>query len=208
MVDDHTLFRQGLSALLQEFSDIHIAFEAANGKELQELLPHQQQIDVVLMDINMPVMNGYEATEWLTAQHPEIQVLALSMFDDEVAIIKMLKAGAKGYVLKESTPAELHNAIFSIVKNGFYANELVNANTLKTIETQQLENNVAYNFSSKELSFLQYCASELTYKEIAHAMGVAHRTVDNYRESLFIKLDIKSRVGLVLWGIKQGLIKL
>ncbi|MBN8836257.1 MAG: response regulator transcription factor [Sphingobacteriia bacterium] len=208
LVDDHTLFRNGLSSLLSEFTDIEVAFEACGGKELQNKIETDPEIDVILMDINMPVMDGFEATLWMTQHYPLVKIIALSMYDEDTTIIKMLRAGACGYVLKESTPSELHKAIFSVLEKGYYSNDLVSASVIKSIHSSNNNGAGQLVFSDKELIFMQHCASELTYKEIAHEMGVAVRTVDNYREALFSRLDIKSRVGLVLWGLKRGYIKL
>ena len=124
------------------------------------------------------------------------------MYEDEKAIIKMIKAGAGGYLLKESKPSELLVAIQAIQVKGFYVNDLVTGRLLTSIKNEPTSN----LYSEKELTFLQLCSTELTYKEIAVQMNVSHRTVDNYRESLFTKLNIKSRTGLVVYGIKNGLI--
>jgi len=202
IVDDHTLFRSGLASLLEEFDEIKIAFEAVNGVDLQTKITRHSEIQLVLMDINMPVMDGFAATKWVKTNYPNVHVLALSMLEDEKAIIGMLKAGAGGYMLKESTPSDLLTAIKVIVDKGFFVNELVSGRllvALKDTDTKPV-------FSNRELTFLQYCSTELTYKEIADLMNVSPRTVDNYRESLFAKLNIKSRTGLVVYGIKNNLI--
>ena len=203
VVDDHTLFRSGLASLIEEFDEINMVFEAKNGIDFQEKLKKSPTIQVVLMDINMPIMDGYSTTKWIKANYPTINVLALSMFEDEKAIIGMLKAGAGGYLLKESKPSELLHAIHTINEKGVYINELVSGRLLNALKQERQP-----IFSDRELTFLQYCSTELTYKEIASEMNVSPRTVDNYRESLFTKLNIKSRTGLVVYGIKNNLIAL
>ena len=203
IVDDHTLFRSGLASLIAEFEEINVVFTAKNGHDFQEKLKKNDPLQVVLMDINMPVMDGYAATKWIKSNHPEIKIVALSMFEDEKAIIDMLRAGAGGYLLKESKPAELLLAITTIKEKGFYINDLVSGRLLTSLKQDQ-----SPLFSERELTFLQHCGSELTYKEIASEMNISPRTVDNYRESLFAKLNIKSRTGLVVYGIKNGLIKI
>ncbi|CAH0168638.1 Transcriptional regulatory protein DegU [Pedobacter sp. Bi27] len=202
IVDDHTLFRSGLASLLEEFDEINVTFEAVNGLDLQSKINSHKHVQLVLMDINMPVMDGFAATKWVKTNHPNVHVLALSMLEDEKAIIGMLKAGAGGYMLKESTPSDLLTAIKVIVDKGFYVNELVSGRLLVALK----DSDQKPVFSARELTFLQYCSTELTYKEIADLMIVSPRTVDNYRESLFAKLNIKSRTGLVVYGIKNNLI--
>jgi len=202
IVDDHTLFRSGLASLLEEFDEIEIVFEAINGVDLQTKISQHSAVQLVLMDINMPVMDGFAATKWVKANHPNVHVLALSMLEDEKAIIGMLKAGAGGYMLKESTPSDLLTAIKVIVDKGFYVNELVSGRLLVALK----DSDIKPVFSARELTFFQHCSTELTYKEIADLMNVSPRTVDNYRESLFAKLNIKSRTGLVVYGIKNNLI--
>jgi DNA-binding NarL/FixJ family response regulator len=205
IVDDHTLFRSGLANLLEEFEEIKVVFEAINGLDFQEKLNRHEPISVVLMDINMPVMDGYATTKWIKTNHPEINILALSMLEDEKAIIEMLKAGASGYLLKESKPSDLLLAIQTIQEKGFYINELVTGRLLAAVKKEEPVKGI---FSEKELIFLQLCSTEFTYKQIGIQMNVGHRTVDNYRESLFTKLHIKSRIGLVVYGIKNGLISI
>ena len=204
VVDDHTLFRSGLANLLTEFEEINVVIEAQNGVDLQEKIKTFEEVKVILMDINMPIMDGYASTKWIKENYPQTHVIALSMFEDEKAIIGMLKAGAGGYLLKESKPSELLTAIKTIAEKGFYINDLVSGRLLISLKNEDAKP----IFSEKELIFLQYCSTELTYKEIASEMNISPRTVDNYRESLFAKLNIKSRTGLVVYGIKNNLVKI
>jgi DNA-binding NarL/FixJ family response regulator len=203
IVDDHTLFRNGVAALLGEFEELNIAFDAGNGEQFQLQLKKHPLPQVVLMDINMPVMDGYETTKWLKANHPGVKVLALSMFEDDKAIIQMIKCGASGYVLKESKPRELLEAIKTIHTKGSYINELVSGKLLRSVT----DTDATAGFTKKELEFIKLCCSELTYKEIADQMFVSPRTVDNYREALFQKLNLKSRTGLVLYAIQHEIFK-
>jgi DNA-binding NarL/FixJ family response regulator len=199
IVDDHTLFRNGVAGLMNEFDELEVVFEAENGQQMQNALGKHVTPDVVLMDINMPVMDGYEATAWLKKNHPQIKVLALSMFEDDKAVIRMIRNGASGYVLKESKPAELLEAIKTIYARGVYINELVSGKLIRSLTAEE----DSLDFTKKELEFLRLCCSELTYKEIADKMFVSPRTIDNYRESLFSKLNLKSRTGLVLYAIQN-----
>src|SRR5690349_19493762 len=119
LADDHVLLRNGLANLLRDH-EYDVLFEADNGKEFLERFPLHSLPDIVLMDINMPKMDGYETTLWLKKNHPTVKVLALSMYDDENAIIRMIKNGARGYILKDSDPAELRAAIHALLTKGFY----------------------------------------------------------------------------------------
>jgi len=203
IVDDHTLFRNGVAALMAEFDELEVVFEAENGQQLQQALAKHTRPDVILMDINMPVMDGYASTKWVKQNYPKIRVLALSMFEDDKAVIQMIKCGAGGYVLKESRPRELLEAIKAIHEKGVYINEMVSGKLLRSVTDKE----DLPDISKKELEFLRLCCSELTYKEIADQMFVSPRTVDNYREALFLKLNLKSRSGLVLYAIQNGIFK-
>jgi len=202
IVDDHTLFRNGVAALMSEFAELRVVFEAENGEQLQQMLTNHPLPQVILMDINMPVMDGYQATKWVKEKYPQIKVLALSMFEDDKAVIRMIKCGAGGYVLKESKPRELLEAIKTVNEKGVYINEMVSGKLIRSVAGEN-----ATGFSNKELEFLKLCCSELTYKEIADKMFVSPRTVDNYRESLFQKLNMKTRTGLVLYAIQNEIFK-
>lgn len=187
---------------MAEFEELKVVFEAENGQQMQQMLTKQPLPHVILMDINMPVMDGYLATKWVKEKHPQVKVLALSMFEDDKAVIRMIKAGAGGYVLKESKPRELLEAIKAINEKGSFINEMVSGKLIRSVATEG-----APDFSRKEFEFLRLCCSELTYKEIADQMFVSPRTVDNYRESLFQKLNLKTRTGLVLYAIQNEIFK-
>ncbi len=202
IVDDHTLFRNGVAALMSEFDELKVVFEAENGLQMQYALAKHPLPQVILMDINMPEVDGYEATKWVKEKHPQIKVLALSMFEDDKAVIRMIKCGAGGYVLKESKPRDLLEAIKTINQKGVFINEMVSGKLMRSVT-----GNEASLFSKKEMEFLKLCCSELTYKEIADQMFVSPRTVDNYREALFLKLNLKSRTGLVLYAIQNEIFK-
>jgi DNA-binding NarL/FixJ family response regulator len=203
IVDDHTLFRQGLNSLLSEYSEINIVFEAANGAEMKEKIVLHLIPDVVLMDINMPVVDGYQATQWLKQHYPGVKILALSTFEDDKPIINMLKSGAGGYLLKESRITEVVKAITVIHEQGYFLNELISAKMLRNIQEERTPQNSSTRLSDNEITFLRLSCSEMTYKEIAHEMKLSPHTIDNYRQELFEKLDIRSRTGLVLYAIKH-----
>jgi len=203
LADDHVLLRKGLASLLEDL-DYEVVFQADNGKQLIERLKNHDLPQVVLMDINMPQMNGYETTLWLKNNHPSVNVLALSMLDDEDAVIRMLQSGAKGYILKDTDPDELKTAIQSILQKGFYYSDLVSGKLVHAINNQDSAAHI--RLTEKETEFLKLACTEMSYKEIADKMNISPRTVDTYRDNLQEKLGCKGRVGLVLWAIKHGIV--
>lgn len=208
LVDDHTLLRIGLAQLVQSLG-YSVIFEADDGKEFSEKLDKNNLPDIVLMDINMPEMDGYQTTQWLKDNHPSVKVLALSMYDNENSIIRMLKSGAKGYILKDCEPAELKAAIDAVVSKGYYYSDLVSGkliHAINKIEDSGSDVNTLANLNERETDFLKYACTELTYKEIADKMFVSPRTIDGYRDALFEKLHVKTRVGLVMYAIKNGIV--
>ena len=208
IVDDHTLFRQGLAHLLTESGEIEVVFDAANGTELMQRIKAYPLPEVILMDITMPLMNGYETTKWVKENYPQVRVLALSMFEDDKPIIEMLKNGAGGYMLKESKASDLVNAIKGIAKHSFFINELVSGKLLNNIQNNQPAKRQLVEVNANELRFLELCCSDLTYKQIADKMHLSPHTIDNYREALFQKFETKSRTGLVVSALKHELIKI
>jgi len=209
LVDDHILLRNGLANLVRGFDNYEVLFEANNGTHFIEQLKDDTVPDIVLMDINMPDMDGYETAQWLKKNHPDVKVLALSMYDNENAIIRMLKNGARGYILKDTDPKEFRTALDDLVRKGFYYSELVTGKLIHAVNNldepeQNLKNLI--NLSEREIDFLKLACTEMTYKEIADKMFVSPRTVDGYRDALFEKLNLKTRVGLVMYAIRNGIV--
>jgi DNA-binding NarL/FixJ family response regulator len=204
LVDDHRLFRSGLVSFINILGGYHIIFEAANGEELTRKLSPQLKPDVILLDINMPVMNGIETARWLKANHPDICVIVLSMFEDADKVLAMVKLGVKGYLLKDAEPHEFEHALRKVAEGEIYYPEFVTRHLVNSYNRSADE----IKLNSRELEFLKLAGTELTYKEIADHMCISARTVDGYRDQLFEKLQIKSRVGLVLYAVKNNLIEL
>ena len=207
LVDDHKLFRKGMVELVNGFPGYIVIWEANHGLELIQKFATEEAPDVVLLDINMPEMDGYETALWLKKNQPQVKVLTLSMYDNEEAIIKMLRVGAKGHILKDAEPQELKVALQELARKGFYYSELVSGTLLNSINRDaddEKRTAEMVKLNDRESEFLKLACSELTYKEIADKMCLAPRTIDGYREALFEKLHVKSRVGLVLYAIKTG----
>jgi len=208
LVDDHKLFRKGMVELINGFSGFSVRWEANNGRELVGLLQPGYLPDIVLLDINMPEMDGYETATWLQGHYPQVKVLALSMYDKEEAIIKMLKAGARGYILKDADPADLRAALTDLVRKGFHYSDLVSGTLMSSINRGNDPVPAGtVTLTKREVEFLKLACTELTYKEIADRMDVGLRAVDGYREDLFKKLNVKNRVGLVMYAVKHNIVK-
>ena len=211
LVDDHTLLRNGLANVVRGYSEYAVLFEADNGKDFITALRPQSLPDIVLLDINMPGMDGYETALWLKQNYPDIRVLALSMYDNEQAIIRMMKNGARGYILKDIDPSEFKMALDAVIKRGFYYSEMVTGKLIHAVNAldepgQSIKTLVKLN--QRELQFLKLVCTELTYREIAEQMYLSPRTIDGYRDDLFEKLKVKTRVGLVMYAIKNGIVTL
>jgi DNA-binding NarL/FixJ family response regulator len=193
-----------MAALVTNFKRYNILFEAANGQELISTINSGTVPDIILLDISMPVMDGVEAAQILRAKHPNVRIIILSMFEDADKVLLMVKMGVKGYLLKDSEPHEVEEALLKVSQGELYYPEFVTRHLITNFNSK-LEN---IKLNPREIEFLRLTGTELTYKEIAETMNISVRTVDSYRDQLFEKLQIKSRVGLVLYSIKNKLIEL
>jgi two-component system invasion response regulator UvrY len=211
LVDDHVLLRNGLASLIRGFGRFDVLFEASDGKDLIRQLRISRCPDVILLDIGMPEMDGYETACYLRRHYPEIRVLALSMSDTDNSIVRMLKNGAKGYILKDIDSAGLQRALDSVVDKGYYYSEMVTEKLIDTIShldepEQRLRELLLLN--ERELEFIKLVCTEWTYKEIADRMYLSPRTIDGYRDALFEKLNVRTRVGLAMYAVKNGIVSL
>ncbi|HLV23444.1 MAG TPA: response regulator transcription factor [Moheibacter sp.] len=205
IIDDHFLFTKALEDMVNNFEGYEVLFCAENGKDFIEKLSKQKiKPEVVLLDLNMPIMNGFEALSWIKSHRPELKVLILSMNDEENNIIHAVRNGANGYLLKNTTPKDLKFALDHLLSNGFYHNELVSSALLNSVNAKPQKPHEA--LKDQEIRFLKLVCTEMTYKEIAEEMCLSPKTIDGYRQALFDKLNIKSRVGLVLFAMNQKII--
>src|SRR5680860_618554 len=198
IVDDHTLFSKALGDLVDKFDDFEVQYFSKNGKEcIDRISSSPSPPDIILMDINMPIMNGIEATQYLTDHFPDIKVVGLSMNDDVSHIIHMLRAGAKGYLVKDISPFVLERALKEVATRGFYYSENVTNSLVSSI--QEKDDPDKLKFKENELIFMKLACTQKTYKEIAAEMYLSPKTIDGYREALFHRLGVRSRIGLVLY---------
>lgn len=205
LVDDHVILRKSLGILIGMLQDFDITLQADNGQDFINQLKTNPLPDIALLDITMPLMDGVETARWLKLNYPEVKVLALSMIKNDFIIIRMLKNGARGYILKDCEPSELKTALHEVYKKGYYYNELI---TPKMKAKDDPEEDIpVHMLNEQELIFLRWACSEKTHKEIAEEMKVSHRTIDGYRDSLFKKLNVSSRVGIAIYAIKTGIVQ-
>jgi two-component system, NarL family, invasion response regulator UvrY len=208
MADDHVLLRNALASLINSFGDCVVIHESGNGKELTDSITCGLLPDVVILDLNMPEMNGFDTADWIQKYFPNIQVLMLTMYDSELSLIRLLQAGVKGFLKKDVSPEELKFAIHSVVQSGYYysnhtTGKLVNLFRSKSDGHTSVQKAI---LSDQELHFLKLACTELTYKEIAQQMSLNPRSVDTLRDQLFSKLDVKSRIGLAMIAIRHGIV--
>lgn len=209
VVDDHALFRRGLINLILSFGSAYeIVFECSNGKEFLVELQKHPDLQIAIVDMNMPDMNGFETATELQKIRPEIKILIITMLEEEQTLIKMLKNGVRGYLTKDVEPEELKNALDTIASKGFYYSDHLTGKLINALKFPNGNGNKEETLNDRELKFLHLACSEYTYKEIADLMFLSVKTIDGYRNSLFEKLQVKSRVGLVLYAIKNNLVKL
>ena len=208
LADDHILLRDTLADFIDSIEECDVIAKADTGKELINLIENGNVPDLVILDLNMPVMDGYEAARWLRNNFPTIKILVLTMYDSDVALIRLLQEGVRGFLKKDIHPTELKKAILAVIENGYYYSHSTNAKLsnvfFRTFETSKPHEKGI--LSATEIEFLKLVASDMTYKEIATRLFLSPRTIDHYRESLFVKLEVKSRVGLAIYAIKNGLI--
>jgi DNA-binding NarL/FixJ family response regulator len=202
LVDDHRLFRKGMVELVNGFPGYTVEWEAGNGKEFTQHISPQNLPDVVLLDISMPVMDGFETARWMEQRFPDVKILALSMYNDDKTILKMLQSGVNGYVLKNADPSELELALKILENEGCYFPKSIGKFLDPVPGAKEMV------LTERENEFLRLACSELPYKSFSPFLKVHPRTVEAIRETLFRKLEVVSRVGLVIYAIKNGIYKI
>lgn len=201
IVEDHVLLSQAIGGLVDSFDRFKVSYLCKNGKELITRLEENSNTpDIVLMDINMPLMNGIETTTWITEHFPNVDVLGLSIEEDERTIIQMLRAGAKGYLMKDVEKSVLEMALNEVVTNGFYHSKHVTNILIGSLNGKGGTN---AKLKENEIAFMKLVCTEMTYKQIADQMCLSPKTIDGYRDALFEKLNVKNRIGLVIYAIKN-----
>jgi len=203
IADDHAIFREGLVALLTNEEDIDLVGEAQNGFEVLDLVVNNK-VDIILMDVEMPLKNGLETARELRKTHPEIKILVLTMHKSPAFVKQLLKAGASGYILKETGKEELLNALNTIAKGGQYHSAAV---TRSVMESLHKKNRTTSHLSKRELQIIQLISNELTTNEIAKELHLSSMTVETHRKNIFLKLGVRNIAGLVKLAFKNGWIE-
>lgn len=216
IADDHHLFIEGIKSLLRDSADVKILGEAENGAKLLELLSNQE-VDVVLMDINMPVVSGLETTKKVKQLYPSVKVLALTMFDDTLHISEMMKAGASGYLLKNAGKEELIDAMIKVCRGEKYVSNDVSVKLIERMFTNEQDlksdqpNNINPNvrkaeLTKRELEIIKLIAQEMTNNEIAAHLNNSPMTIITHRKNLLRKIGVKNTAGLIKYAMNNGLL--
>lgn len=207
IVDDHLLIAKAIHTIIDSFDGYEVLFECENGRVLQERLNQSAILpDLIILDISMPELDGFATAEWLQSHYPSILIMALTMRQDDHALVEMIRLGASGYINKNVHPNELHTALQQILTKGFYYPEWASGRLLQQLAKGTFSPANQMHLSDREREFLQYVCTELTYKEIGDQMHCSGRTVEGYRDSLFEKLGVKTRVALAMYAVKNGLV--
>ncbi|SFF33533.1 response regulator transcription factor [Spirosoma endophyticum] len=210
IVDDHQLVAEAFADLIRKFDQYEVLLVATNGRDLLNQIQRSNRIpDVALVDVSMPEMDGFETAAQLRQLHPTVRVLALSMTDREADIIRMIRNGARGYLLKGCRTSGLLQALSDLMTKGYHYSDFLTTQLIRSLNTIG-EGSPApfFNLNDRELEFLKLACSEMTYNQIADKMCVSPRTVDGYREVVFQKMNVRTRVGMVIEAIRHGLIDL
>jgi DNA-binding NarL/FixJ family response regulator len=207
IVDDHALFRNGLKILLNAHESFNVVAEASNGFEFLnalEIVP----VDIVLMDISMPEMDGVEATKIALKNHPELKIIALSMFGDEDYYYKMLEAGACGFLLKESEIDEVFTALFNVIEGKSYFSQMLLQNLITLIKNTSEKPEKVDDLSDREIDIISLICQGLCNNEIAEKLLLSKRTVEKHRSNILFKTNSKNTAALVVYAIKNGLVNI
>ncbi|WPR73754.1 response regulator transcription factor [Algoriphagus sp. NG3] len=215
LVDDHNLFRKGLITLIG-LADKHnylVVLEAESGKDMIRKLDKKALPDILILDIDMPDMDGFEAMLWLKNNHPNISVLVVSMVESDQAIARMMRLGVKGYLSKDIEVEDIHQALLAIYNKGYYYTDFLTGKLIESLQSDDTskegdisdKSGIIHKINENELKFIKLACSDLTYDQIAEKMFLSPKTIDSYRSAIFTRFLIKNRPGLILFAIKNGL---
>ncbi|MGE3799807.1 MAG: response regulator [Candidatus Kapaibacterium sp.] len=210
VVDDHEMFRKGIISILHEVPQFVVTLEAANGQEFLDEVG-SVKVDVLLLDLEMPVLGGMETCKLARERYPDLKILILTMHKTPHFMVHMMESGASGYLVKESGPEELEEAIEKVHKTGYYFSHALSQAMLQRLEGGKrkgaiLEEALNAGLSEREEEVLQLICQELTTPEIAEKLYLSPRTVEGYRKQLLLKTGTRNTAGLVMWAVRQGIV--
>lgn len=210
VVDDLKNVRQTVVSKIQLSKDMQVVFEAKNGKEILHEMMKGLKADVIIMDIEMPEMDGIEATEKIVARYPDQKILMCTVFDDDSNLFNAICAGAKGYLMKDEKPERIHRAIFEAIEGGSAMSPAIALKALNLIKraTPLVKKEVSndHNLTPRELEMLEQIASGLSYEQVADSKGISYGTVRKHLENVYRKLDVHNKLEAVNKAKDQGLI--
>lgn len=207
IADDHHVMRQGLNLLINSFGGFSVLFESGNGGQVMEHLQAGRVPDLMLLDQNMPEVDGYATARYMHQYYPSSRILIVSMYDTDSFLIRLLNAGARGFIKKDADPSELRLAMQTIMREGYYHSNNT-AGRITTTYRSPLRDELLgkRTLTDQEIEFLKLIATESTYKAIAAIMCIPMRSLDTIRDNLFIRLGVKNRVGLAMYAIRSGIV--
>ena len=205
IADDHQMFIDGIKVLLEQEPAISVTGEALNGKELLDLL-EKQAPDIILMDINMPVLDGIEATRIIRKKYPAIKVLMLTMYNTKQYITSMIATGANGYILKNTGKEELIRAIEAIQRGNTYYSQEVTTRVMESFRKKDIYTEANPELTQREKEVLTLLAEEFTASEVGDKLNISHYTVEAHRKNMLSKFNVRTTVGLVKFAIERGLL--
>lgn len=201
IADDHYIFLEGLTATIDSFEDCSVIMKADSGAGLLASFEQATQLpDICIFDISLALSEGYDTLKTIKQKWPKIKMLIISAFANEISIMRSIKVGVNGFLLRTSEPEDIHKAILSIHKDGYYYSEFIPREFL-----EKDRDSVLLQLTYPEMEYLSLCCSEMSYKAIADCMNISIHTVEGYKRSLFKKLHTNSRIGLVLFALNMGM---
>lgn len=203
VVDDHKMIAKAIQDMVEGFSRCHVLYAVHDGKELVRMFKEGKHIpDLVILDVSMPEMDGFDTMSWLHREHPQVRVLCLTMKDEESVFLRMVELGVHGFVPKIAGSDELERAIRSVMDKGIYFTPAMGEVLFRA--RQGGSETVGDGLSDREKELLRYVGTEMTYAQIADVMCLSPKTIDGYRNALFEKLNVKSRIGLAMFAVRNG----
>jgi len=208
LADDHIVLRDSLANMINETTPFVVCGKADNGKQVLEAFKSGSRPNMVMLDLNMPELDGYNTAEWISQHYPDVKIMIFTMFDSEIAMIRLLQLGVRGFIKKDISPENLKQALIAVAEGGYFyshstTGKLVNFFKKSNFSDLSVDKKM---LSAIEIEMLKLACTEKTYKEIAVELNLSPRAIENHREILFEKLEVKSRVGLALYAIRNGII--